>query len=377
MSRRDPAAAETALLCDALEVAPERVSFIRREPLGPGSVAAFAVAGAPVEGDYFVDTSGLDVAVETGMALPGVARIWMHPADPHLPALAPTAYGGAAGLLLSRIGHEATDATAMVAYRPGRRAVLTVPTREGVVWLKVVRPSRVEPIVESHALLAASGIPVPSILAWSPEGLIALASAEGAPATEVAWHPEALLDVAEEVQSRFAQVPLRRTARTGLEDRLPWYTAKLAAVAAQPDAVRLISEQTAAALDVGRGEPRSIHGDLHLGQLFLTGDGPEVSLAGIIDVDTAGRGFAADDSAAFLSHAIASAILTENGGDAPRAWALADGALVRWGERPGVRGRAAVHLLGHALAAAEGGESSRSERLLGRAHDLVSESKKT
>ena len=102
-----------------------------------------------------------------------------------------------------------------------------------------------------------------------------------------------------------------------------------------------------------------------------------MSLAGIIDVDTAGRGFAADDSAAFLSHAIASAILTENGGDAPRAWALADGALVRWGDRPGVRGRAAVHLLGHALAAAEGGELLRSDRLLGRAHDLVSESKNT
>src|SRR5690606_30011203 len=95
-----------------------------REPLGAGSVTGFQTSDAePLL--YFVDTSGLPVPAETGWSS-GDARIWMHPADPHLPALAPVAFEHASEALLARLGIATSSAPQIIAYRPGRRAVLRV-----------------------------------------------------------------------------------------------------------------------------------------------------------------------------------------------------------------------------------------------------------
>jgi aminoglycoside phosphotransferase (APT) family kinase protein len=118
------------------------------------------------------------------------------------------------------------------------------------------------------------------------------------------------------------------------------------------------------------GREATIHGDLHFGQLFL---GPALEVSAVIDVDTAGAGTPADDTAAFVSHAITSAILTPAPRDA-RVWKLARQALARWGARDDAdafRARTATHLLGHSLGAIEVGAADRGARLLRAAASVV------
>lgn len=83
-----------------------------------------------------------------------------------------------------------------------------------------------------------------------------------------------------------------------------------------------------------------VHGDLHFGQLFI-GDRGEIS--GVIDIDALGAADPTEDAAAFLSHAVASAVIT-SGANRERMRQLADHAAQRWGADPGVRALTLVHL---------------------------------
>ncbi len=363
-----PDASPARLVADALGLAPAALQLISREPLGPGSVTGFAVAADQPLVAY-VDTSRHRVPQETGMVLEGVARVWIHPADPHLPALAPAAFGHAAEVLLQRLGIVATGMPEIVGYRPGRRAVLRIATAAGTIWVKVVRPRRVERVVQAHAVLRERGLPVPTVRGWSPDGLLVLDDAPGVPATDGGWDPAALLDEVDRLRARLAEGDTAWPARTSLAGRLSWYTERLRAAHRDArDAVDEIARRADAGMH-GEHSVQTIHGDLHLGQLFL--DPGSGRIIGLIDVDTAGRGDPADDAAAFIGHAIASAVLTEEDRDAATVWALADGAVRRWAREPRTRALAAVHLLGHALAAAESDVTPRADRLLSRAGDLV------
>jgi len=377
---RDTAAdPEADLLAEALDVPASALAAISREPLGRGTVAGFTVAPGAADGlpdgtVAYLDSSLLPVARETGLALDGVARVWLHPADPHLPALAPAAFGGAVGVLLSRLGMTATAPPQIVGYRPGRRAVLRVPTDAGAVWVKVVRPSRIERVVEAHAALRQRGLPVPAVHGWSPEGLLVLADAEGAPATEMTWHPERLLDTVDALRARLSDVELAWPARTSLAARLPWYLARLeAAMPLEADGIRAVGARLEDALRTAPAMPATVHGDLHIGQLFVVGD----AVTGLIDVDTAGRGDAAEDAAAFLGHAVASTLLTEaQGRGAAPLRALVAGAWTRWGEDLRTRALAGVHLLGHALGAAAAGDAVRARVLRTAAESAAADHKR-
>lgn len=331
-------AAEVLVLAEALGVASGEVEAQSREPLGAGSVAGFAVA----DDQYFVDTSGVPVPGSED-ADARTPRIWIHPADPHLPALAAAAVGDAAHVLLGRLDIVATGLGEFFGYRPGRRAVLRIPTTEGHVWVKVVRPSRVARIVESHSVAERAGLPVPRIHGWSDQGLIIMADAAGTPAADVSWRPDALLDEVEALRERITGVAWHHRGRS-VADRLDWYEGRAA-----PDTARLIRTARDLIDDAPRiREPVVVHGDLHYGQLFLT-DG---AISGLIDVDTLGIADPAEDEAAFLSHAIASAVLTA-GPEQARVWHLADGAAHRWAGDPRTRGLSLVHLIGHMIAAHE------------------------
>lgn len=359
-----PVLNEVRVLAEALGVSVDEVSVHSREPLGTGSVT-----GLQVEADdslhYFVDTSGLSVAAETGLADAAESpstRIWLHPADPHLPALAPVAFDGAARTLLGRLGLTAIGVPEFIGYRPGRRAVLRVPTMDGAAWIKVVRPSRVHRIVRAHEAAASAGIRVPKIYGWSNEGLMVMASATGTPAADVAWDPGALLDHVDTLRGQFAAMEWDAPARSATH-RLDWYAARDdAAVARLLPRTRAILERA-----IGAGErPRVVvHGDLHFGQLFL-----DEGISAVIDVDTLGLADPAEDAAAFLSHAIASARLTDarNRG---RVWALADLAAERWAADALTLGLTLVHLIGHVMAAGDRGDASASAELEAAAEALL------
>lgn len=369
------ALADEQLLRDALELAEGvDVAVISREPLGEGAVAGFQVRDGDVELAYFVDTSRRPVERETGLvagdpAAPD-ARVWLHPADPHLPALAPVAFAGAAESLLARLGLTVQGAPETIAYRAGRRAVLRVAVEGGTAWVKVVPPARVQRIVDAHAALAAAGVPVPAVRGWSEQGLLVLDAAVGTPVQDAEWRPDDLLDEVDRLREAISEVALGVDARTDLPRRLDWYVRRFQAE--HPDrAARAESLRDRLTPSWGSAPARPIHGDLHFGQLFIDDRG---RLTGIIDVDTAGAGAPGDDTGAFLSHAIASAVLTPAPRD-ERVWQLARSAIRRWDGDPvagdGLRARAVTHLLGHALGALQRGEDARGDVLLDAADDVA------
>lgn len=352
-------------MADALDVPLQSLRPMGREPLGTGSISGFSVADGS-DATAYLDTSGLEVVAETGFALADGTRVWLHPADPHLPALIPVAFEGAAGALLDRLGVVGLRSLEMAGYRPGRRAVLRADV-EGrrPIWIKVVRPRRVERIVDVHRSLLAAGVPVPAVLGWAPDGLIVLDSADGEPATETAWEPAALLDAVEEVRTAIAEASVAGDARTSLAERLPWYAERLRDALGADHRIDDAAAAAAHVLEATAPARRTvIHGDLHLGQLFVTADDRRLGISGLIDVDTAGRGDAAEDEAAFLAHACASAVLTERTHDASRVWELADAARGLWADDDRVRALVQVHLLGHALTTAEHGDALAAGRLL-------------
>ncbi|GGD45799.1 hypothetical protein GCM10010915_28890 [Microbacterium faecale] len=359
---------DSELLSDALAVSAGALRLISKEPLGDGTVAGFDVAhgaGAAAETTIaYVDTSGIAVPAETGLVLDGVARIWTHPADPHLPALAPVAFGGAVSVLLERIGIRAVGAPEIIAYRPGRRAVVRVPTESGRVWLKVVLPSRIERIVDTHRALLEQGIPTPRVRGWAPDGIIVLDDAHGIAATDVAWDPRGLLDEVDRLREHLAAVPLTRAAKTGIPERLAWYERQARVVLrGHADRVARIGHACERGFATDPGPARTIHGDLHIGQLFLTGSDRAPRVSDVIDVDTAGIGDPAEDAAAFLSHAVASALITPASDGRARMRALVADAVARWaGPRTGAL--TGTHLLGHALGAQLTGDQERAARLL-------------
>lgn len=367
------AASEAELLRDALDLAVDTpVALLSREPFGDGAIAGFEVAppgAAPLT--YFVDTSRRVVPQETGMLLGSPTapecRIWVHPADPYLPALAPAAFSQAAETLLARLGVVAMEPPHIVGYRAGRRAVLRVAVRGGVRWIKVVPPRRVERIVDTHRRLADAGLPMADLVGWSADGLVVLDQARGMGAPDVAWRPEALLDAVDRLRQALAAVPLEHAARVGLAERRDWYAARFRDGGDSARAARVADLLERVGRAWRDDEPRkTIHGDLHFGQLFLDGGG---GISGLIDVDTTGRGDPDDDAAAFIAHAVASAYLTPEGRDA-RVWELARGALARWGSGP-VRARATTLLLGQVLGAQERGRDDAAADLLALAEGVL------
>lgn len=374
------APSDEELLREALDLAPgASVTRISREPLGDGSVVGFDVVEGAASVTYFLDTSGRTVPRETGLLVgePDAPemRVWLHPADPHLPALAPVAFAHAAESMLARLGLTAAGAPETVVYRAGRRAVFRVPTDDGLVWVKVVPPARIGRIVRAHAAFDRAGVPVPTVRGWSDEGMVVLDSAAGTPATQATWTAAALVDQVDRLRGAIARIPLKGRARTDLRRRAAWYADRFEHEA--PGYARRVRELRRR-IETGwrDGRERSVHGDLHFGQLFL-GDSGELSA--VIDVDTAGTGAASDDTAAFVSHALSSALLTPVPHD-ERVWLLAGEAFARWDADAdagdGLRGRTVSHLLGHALGAVQRGDEARTGALLDAA-DAVLEGRVT
>lgn len=357
---------EARVLAEALDVSHASITLHSREPLGAGSVTGLRVDDADSL-LYYVDTSKLPVPAETGLADADdttATRIWLHPADPHLPALAPVAFDHAAHTLLARLGIPATGAPSFVGYRPGRRAVLRVPSDDGDIWVKVVRPSRVAHIVQAHTAAEDAGVPLPKIHGWSNAGLIVMAAARGIPAADYEWKPAALLDQVDALREQFRSVRWAAPARSAAR-RMSWYADR------GGDAVTRLLPRTRAlferASDHPRHPPTVVHGDLHYGQLFLDGDG---TITSVIDIDTLGIADPSEDAAAFLSHAIASARITR-GANRARVWALADLAAERSATDELVRALTTVHLIGHLLAAVDRGDSEGAVEIEAVAESLL------
>ena len=364
---------------------------ISREPYGRGSIAGFSVteSAAVAYGDeraegtatttWYVDTSQRPVETETGLVLGDPerpkARIWLHPADPRLPALAPASFEESARALLERLGIQLASPPDLVTYRAGKRAVFRMVGSHGTTYLKVVRPSAVAELAAVHTALADAGLPVPRVIAWGEIGLLVIPMAEGdAMSRSISESdPEALLDGLDAMRSRLGQVDLGRPARAPLTDRADWYVERVRAGAAGDAAVLQPAEAVIAELGdpIDSGRRQTIHGDLHVGQLFVEG----TTVSSLIDVDTAGHGNPVDDEAAYLGHLAATAAMRAKAGwPSEPVTQLAVAGWRRWqaaGDPAELRRAVLVHVLGHALLPGERGDWVLANDILMRGLQLV------
>lgn len=365
------------------------------EPTGNGFTHGYRVSlrdatGTVVEHTVFVETSPADAARPGVLTLsnPGTGErvdVWVYPADPALPALRTAVYAEAAGVVLARLGLPVTGLrVSLAAYRPGKRAVVRVDTDVTAYYLKVVRPPAAEPLQARHTLWREAGIPVPAVLGWSEEGLVALEALPGSELIAVldrVSDPNALLDSIELLGEHIARVPSTSSARSSLVRRIDWYEERLIEQLPAIDGLIERTARTAARRYRAGGSPppsRTVHGDLHLAQLLVDPANP-TAIAGVLDIDTSGWGDPADDAAALYAHLIATVV--HDGGSratvrARRASVLADGWRRRWFRSPeaGFVDRAhaiaATQLLGHALSRSAAGTAGATE-LIERAHRVV------
>lgn len=230
------------------------------------------------------------------------ALVWQFPHDPDLPALATAVDEESVRALLTSYGIPPGPLRLDVrSYRPRRRALVEVHAPGRRVFLKVVRPDAVAPLRHRHRILGGAGVPVPTSLGWSEQGLLVLQSLPGTTlrsrlreAGASAPTGEALLALLDRLPPEICALP-RRPSWT---DRVEHY-AGITASALPAEAARCTelaravrSRATAPGADVPS------HGDFYEAQLLLDGE----LITGLLDVETVGPGRRADDLACLLGH---------------------------------------------------------------------------
>lgn len=281
-----------------------------------------ASAGFPTDGDH----SGVLVLSDGGLEV----AVWCVPADPGLPALPLATDRAAAGAVLATVGLAppgiaADDVAVRIrSYRPRRRAVVEVRTPTGHAFLKVVRPDRVADLHRRHRLLSKAGVPVPTPLGWSDDGLLVLEALGGSPLRgRLRRLGPAAVDAAE-VRRTLDALPdalLELPPRASWTDGAAHYAAVLAAAVPgeadrAADLARAVADGVAAC-----DEPVvPVHGDLYEAQLLVA----RRRVSGVLDVDSAGPGRRSDDAGCLLAHA---AVLTQVW---PDAAPLLDAAVEAW-----------------------------------------------
>ena len=225
--------------------------------------------------------------------------VWRVPDDPFLPSLSTVLQPEVAASLIAGLGGQLTDpVTRLRAYRPTRRAVIEVTGSGHKVYLKLVKPKRLNSLYQRH--LSLEGIlPVPEPLGINTDlGLLAMRSMTGAtlrdtledPAGHLP-HPDVIagipgtlprLDRAATVHSAIEAAPrvaeLLRHLLPMEKERIDWLEASIGTD------------------DVAERVPA--HGDYHEAQLLVENG----LVSGLLDVDTLGVARPGDDPGTMLGH---------------------------------------------------------------------------
>lgn len=272
----------------------------------PGSsiTATFrlTVEGGELAGEHdFVAAGGRRIpdgalVVEDGQSRVGV---WRVPFDPALPGMDSALDPVRTGQLLEDLGVPGGPVRPLLrAYRPGRRAVVAVSGREHAIYLKLLRPSKVESLHRRHRHLEGV-LPVPHTLGYSqPLGVVALQAMHGSTLRHRLEDPgEALPDPGEVagLLDRLPEPADDHIARSPIE-RLPDMGRLLDAIA--PDQAERVDDliRRIGPDDVATSVP--VHGDYYEAQLMVS-DG---AVVGLLDVDTYGWGRPGDDPATMIGH---------------------------------------------------------------------------
>lgn len=252
-----------------------------------------------------------------------VVHLWQFPHDPYLPGLPDAVHRPGAAALLQRHGRPGDAATTPIrtrSYRPTRRAVVRVgpgSNPRGTLYCKLLggrTPQRVtertSDLADAHTHLAGH-LPVPEVVEVdADQGLVVLTALGGTSLRDQLRTGAPTVDVGDVL------APIRRLHRLApppgrtdpdrfadvsrhvalLRDRLPARSGQL--------------ERLATAVASVGGPRATVHGDLHCGQLLVTG----VAVTGVLDVDGCGTGLVAHDLGRLVAHAEAAA--GDGGGEA-------------------------------------------------------------
>jgi hypothetical protein len=276
------------------------VSWQSGPPVNETLLAATTPSGEP-PGTMPIEAGGLRVGV------------WRYPFDPYLIGLADAVTNGPVSRLL---GVAAADLTLTVcSYRPCRRAVVYARWPTGDAYIKIVPPDEARRLIDAHAALLASGLPVPEIIDTDEQhGVVVMRALSGTPLrTRLLEGHGAVPDgraIFDVVQGFAAINPVGAWLADGeqvsLIDAAPRHAAMLAKVL--PPLTGRLDALLAGLHEPGVAtETRVVHGDLHDGQLQVDDRG---RIVGVLDVDRVGLGEPLDDLARFVGHAIALGELT-------------------------------------------------------------------
>ncbi|MCH9668961.1 MAG: aminoglycoside phosphotransferase family protein [Actinomycetia bacterium] len=244
--------------------------------------------------------------------------VWRFAQDPALPALQMAEDPTRIADLLSAHGVALARRPTIVvrAYRPTQRAVLEVSDGRSRWFLKVVRPAGVAELRVRHDLLA-DRLPVPPVLADTPDGILVLPEAPGtllrdrltSEAASTATPPPPPAELERLLDALPADL-LRLPSHGSILQRVQ-AGARVLRICAESDprvsaqrAAELTSEtdrlvdRVLSAAPASSEPPVPVHGDLYHSQLLT--DGAQVT--GVLDVDTAGPGERADDWATLLGY---------------------------------------------------------------------------
>lgn len=283
-------------------VRPAQVSYAPRRSLVVQYVASVVWDDGLKTDETLVASAGVPVPDEVPRVKTGVGSVavWRYPHDPFLPGLALAANPERISDVLQKLGapYESVRLRRR-AYRPGRRAVIEAIAPNTRIYVKIVRPERVEALQANHRRLV-DHVPIPQSYGWSKElGLVAMQALPGRP-------------LRRSLESGSRQLPdsARVVALLDMLGRAPESLSKLKASTrrVQTHATLLsavmpeLSDGLNAIVEMVRGvEPSHdavVHGDFHSSQILTKG----TSITGLIDVDTAGMGNRADDLATLLGH---------------------------------------------------------------------------
>lgn len=229
----------------------------------------------------------------------GEVGVWRVPFDPALPGLSPSLDPAQAREILKSLGAEDGPVhTRMRAYRPGRRAVVSVDGPSHGIYLKVVRPKKVRKLHEDHKTLPA-GLPVPQTLGFSADlGIVALQAMPGRTLREALEDPDAALPDAAAITELIVSLPTPPSGHVGksMVERAPELASLL--VHLVPDNVGEIDRFLAELGEETDSDLIPVHGDFYESQVMVENG----SIVGLLDVDTYGLGRRGEDPGVMLGH---------------------------------------------------------------------------
>jgi hypothetical protein len=227
--------------------------------------------------------------------------VWRFPHDPDLPGLPAATDETTVAALLAELGFG-TGAVrlAVRAYRPRRRAVIEAVGHSGRLFIKAVRPDRVEQLHHRHRQLVAAGIPVPHSLGWTGDGLLVLQALRGRTLRDTLRTHTTPLPAGDDITSLLDRLPAELAdgaPRRSWLDKVGHYATAIGTIL--PDqAERAAHLAHAISTEAGTGPAVPIHGDLYESQLLVD----HGRICGLLDIDTARRGDRLDDLGCLIGH---------------------------------------------------------------------------